>query len=84
MARLDIDRLVKRYGDSRAVNGLSMAVPRGSICALLGSNGAGKSTTLRMLIGMTRPTAGSGFVFGLRIDNPSDSLGIRRRTRLGR
>jgi ABC-2 type transport system ATP-binding protein len=50
--------LTKRFGDFTAVDDLTLTVERGSIFAFLGSNGSGKSTTIRMLIGLLRPTAG--------------------------
>ena len=51
--------LTKRFGDFTAVDDLSIAVAPGSIFAFLGANGSGKSTTIRMLIGVLRPTAGT-------------------------
>jgi ABC-2 type transport system ATP-binding protein len=71
--------LRKRYGSFEAVRDLTLGVPQHSICAFLGQNGAGKSTTLRMLLGMVHPTSGSGRVFGLRIDDERDSVRIRKR-----
>ena len=56
--------LTKLYGARRAVNGLELVVPRGSVYGLLGQNGAGKSTTIRMLLGLTPPTAGEVLLFG--------------------
>jgi ABC-2 type transport system ATP-binding protein len=50
--------LSKRYGRTTAVDGLSFAVPTGSVCGFLGPNGAGKTTTLRILFGLARATAG--------------------------
>ena len=47
--------LVKDFGDTRAVDGVSLSVPTGSIYGLLGPNGAGKTTTLRMLLGIIDP-----------------------------
>lgn len=72
--------LSKRYGDFDAVRGLTFGVPERSICAFLGQNGAGKSTTLRMLLGMVHPTSGTGRIFGLSIDRERDSVLIRERT----
>ena len=46
------DGLVKRYGDTTAVEGLSLAVPEGTVCGLLGPNGAGKTTAIRILLGL--------------------------------
>ena len=57
-------KLVKDFGDTRAVNGVSLEVPTGSIYGLLGPNGAGKTTTLRMLIGIIDPSSGTRQVLG--------------------
>jgi len=56
--------LVKDFGDTRAVDGVSLGVPSGSIYGLLGPNGAGKTTTLRMLLGIIDPSSGSRLVLG--------------------
>ena len=56
--------LVKDFGDTRAVDGVNLAVPTGSIYGLLGPNGAGKTTTLRMLLGIIDPSSGSRTVLG--------------------
>ena len=56
--------LVKDFGDTRAVDGVSVAVPAGSIYGLLGPNGAGKTTTLRMLLGIIDPSSGARCVLG--------------------
>ena len=56
--------LTKRYGEILAVDGLSMQVPRGRIFGLLGPNGSGKTTTMGMLLGLVKPTAGSYSLFG--------------------
>jgi ABC-2 type transport system ATP-binding protein len=56
--------LVKDFGETRAVNGVSLAVPTGSIYGLLGPNGAGKTTILRMLIGIIDPSSGTRSVLG--------------------
>jgi len=58
MARLDIDRLVKRYGDFFAVKDVSLSVADGEFLVLLGPSGCGKTTTLRMVAGFIEPTAG--------------------------
>lgn len=58
------DGLTKRYGEILAVDGLSMEVPRGRIFGLLGPNGSGKTTTMGMLLGLVKPTAGSFTLFG--------------------
>ncbi|HSQ99891.1 MAG TPA: ATP-binding cassette domain-containing protein [Sphingomicrobium sp.] len=56
--------LVKDFGETRAVDGVTLAVPAGSIYGLLGPNGAGKTTTLRMLIGIIDPSSGTRRVLG--------------------
>ncbi|MBS0221689.1 MAG: ABC transporter ATP-binding protein [Proteobacteria bacterium] len=59
MARLDIDRLAKRYGDFYAVRDVSLQVADGEFLVLLGPSGCGKTTTLRIVAGFIEPTAGS-------------------------
>ena len=56
--------LVKDFAETRAVDGVSLAVPTGSIYGLLGPNGAGKTTTLRMLLGIIDPSSGRRLVLG--------------------
>ncbi|HET7605651.1 MAG TPA: ATP-binding cassette domain-containing protein [Sphingomicrobium sp.] len=56
--------LVKDFGETRAVDGVSLTVPAGSIYGLLGPNGAGKTTILRMLIGIIDPSSGTRRVLG--------------------
>lgn len=60
-----IEDLTLSYGDTKVLDGLSLWVPAGSITALLGGNGAGKSTTLSALLGFTRATAGRIAVCGV-------------------
>ena len=64
MAVLEVDRLVKRFGDVLAVDDLSFTVPEGEIFGFLGGNGAGKTTTLRMVLDIIRPTSGTITVLG--------------------
>jgi ABC-2 type transport system ATP-binding protein len=59
--------LTKRFGDFTAVDALDLSVEPGSIFAFLGANGSGKSTTIRMLIGLLRPTAGTIEVDGVDV-----------------
>ena len=59
--------LTKRYGTRTVVDGLDLEVSRGDVYGVLGANGAGKSTTLRMLVGLVRPTAGEVHLFGERL-----------------
>ncbi|MDQ3307225.1 MAG: ATP-binding cassette domain-containing protein [Actinomycetota bacterium] len=56
--------LVKHFGDTKAVDGVSFAIPPGSVLGLLGPNGAGKTTTVRMLTTLSVPTSGTGLVAG--------------------
>lgn len=63
-AAVEAHELVKDFGETRAVNGVSLLVPPGSIYGLLGPNGAGKTTTLRMLIGIIDPSSGWRRVLG--------------------
>lgn len=76
---VETNGLGKSYGRISAVRDLNLTVGPGRITAFLGLNGAGKSTTIRMLLGMIRPTEGSGTVLGRRIDDPAGSLEFRRR-----
>jgi ABC-2 type transport system ATP-binding protein len=67
--------LTKRYrGDVLAVDHVNLRVARGEIYAFLGLNGAGKSTTIRMLLGMIRPTAGHAELFGERVQTGTTEL----------
>jgi len=59
-----VDQLVKVYGATRAVDGISFALAPGSITGLLGGNGAGKTTTIAMILGLVMPTSGSARVLG--------------------
>jgi ABC-2 type transport system ATP-binding protein len=61
---IDINHLVKRYGDKTAVDGLHFTVRPGTVTGFLGPNGAGKSTTMRMIVGLDAPTSGSVSVNG--------------------
>ncbi|WP_330250616.1 ATP-binding cassette domain-containing protein [Nocardia sp. NBC_00565] len=61
---VEADGLVKVFGEQRAVDGVSLAVPQGSVYGVLGPNGAGKTTTIRMLATLLRPDGGSARIFG--------------------
>ena len=63
-AAVEVTGLEKRYGDVRAVDGITFSVAEGEVFGLLGHNGAGKTTTIRVLTGRARPTAGSARVVG--------------------
>ena len=64
---IEVQGLHKRYGEVRAVDGISFAVAAGEVFGLLGHNGAGKTTTIRMLTGRTRPTSGSAAIAGFDV-----------------
>jgi ABC-2 type transport system ATP-binding protein len=64
MQALEIDRLVKRYGDFTAVDGISFAVPEGEFFGLLGPNGAGKTTTISAIVGLAGISSGAIRLFG--------------------
>ncbi len=66
--------LVKCFGDTRAVDGVDLAVSRGSVYGALGPNGAGKTTTIRMLATLIRPDAGSARVLGHDIVSEADAV----------
>jgi len=59
--------LIKRFGDTTAVDGVSFAIPQGSVFGLLGPNGAGKTTTVRMLTTMSKPSGGTARVAGFDV-----------------
>jgi ABC-2 type transport system ATP-binding protein len=66
--------LVKSFGETRAVDGVDMAVPRGTVYGVLGPNGAGKTTTIRMLATLLRPDAGSARVLGHDVVTEADEV----------
>ena len=66
--------LTKKFGDFTAVNGISLSVEKGEIFGFLGANGAGKSTTIRMLCGILRPTSGKGIVGGVDITRTPEKV----------
>ena len=66
---IDIQSLTKSFKDSNALNGLSLDVSCGEIYGLLGSNGAGKSTTLNILLGFLSPDSGNAYINGVDTTN---------------
>ena len=64
---ISVRNLTKRFGDFTAVNNISFDVYRGEIFGFLGANGAGKTTAMRMLCGLSYPTSGSGTVAGFDV-----------------
>jgi ABC-2 type transport system ATP-binding protein len=69
--------LVKAFGDVIAVDNISLSVGEGELFGLLGPNGSGKTTMIKLLTGQIRPTAGSAVVLGL--DVTKDPVGVRKR-----
>jgi ABC-type Na+ transport system ATPase subunit NatA len=66
--------LEKRFGDFIAVNKVNFDVTRGEIFGFLGSNGAGKSTVIRMLVGLLAPSGGSGTVAGYDVSTEAEKI----------
>jgi ABC-2 type transport system ATP-binding protein len=77
MNAIEVKNLTRRFGEFVAVNDVSFQVRPGEIFGFLGSNGAGKSTTIRMLCGLLQPTSGTATVGG--IDVIRDPEGVKRR-----
>jgi ABC-2 type transport system ATP-binding protein len=71
---IEVANLVKRFGPFVAVDGLGFEVEEGEVFGLLGSNGAGKSTAIRMLCGLLTPSAGQARVLGLDVARESEPL----------
>jgi len=70
---ITIHELTKEYGKFRAVDGVSLDVPRGRIHGFLGPNGAGKTTTIKMIAGLLKPTAGRVVVNGHDLANDPEA-----------
>ena len=73
---INVEHLTKKFGDFTAVDDISFTVGKGEIFGFLGANGAGKSTAIRMLCGLSRPTSGKGQVIGF--DTYKDCEQIKR------
>src|SRR5271167_1150028 len=76
-AVIELIHLVKKFGDLVAVNDISLTIPRGEFFAMLGPNAAGKTTTLKMLAGLMKPTSGAARICGF--DMQLQPLEARRR-----
>lgn len=77
MNAIVVDNLTKTFGDFVAVDHVSFDVRKGEVFGFLGSNGAGKSTTIRMLCGLLKPTSGTAHVGGIEVGR--DPEGVKRR-----
>ncbi len=64
---VEINNLTKKYGDTIAVDDISLSIPKGSFFGLLGPNGAGKSTTIHCITGIAQPTSGSILIDGVDV-----------------
>ncbi|WP_379129636.1 ABC transporter ATP-binding protein [Paenibacillus sp. sgz500958] len=73
---IEIDNLVKKFGDHAAVDGLSLSIEQGEVFGLLGPNGAGKSTTINLVCGLLHATAGTVKLFGNKVDDERKRLGF--------
>ncbi|WP_406509596.1 ATP-binding cassette domain-containing protein [Streptomyces sp. NBC_00212] len=74
MTRIDVQELRKEYGTTRAVDRLTFAVEPGRVTGFLGPNGAGQSTTMRILLGLDRPTSGTALIGGRRYADLTEPL----------
>jgi ABC-2 type transport system ATP-binding protein len=73
---IDVQNIVKKFGDFTAVKGISFTVGQGEVFGLLGPNGAGKSTLIRMMVTLLPPTSGTALINGFDIVKKAD--GVRR------
>ncbi|MFO7526434.1 MAG: ABC transporter ATP-binding protein [Ignavibacteriaceae bacterium] len=74
MESIEVQNLTKKFGSFTAVDSISFSVKQGEIFGFLGANGAGKSTTIRMLIGILEPTSGDAVVGGYSIVKQQDKV----------
>jgi ribosome-dependent ATPase len=74
---IEAKNLTKRFGDFTAVDDVSFTIPRGEIFGFLGSNGCGKTTTMKMLTGLLPPTQGEAYIFGSSVE--AGSIELRKR-----
>ena len=71
---IDVQGLVKRFGNKVAVNGIDIHMPEGQVWGFLGPNGSGKTTTIRMICGLLKASAGSGTCLGYDIQTQSKQI----------
>ena len=74
---IDVQNLVKKFGDKVAVNGVSIQMPYGQVWGFLGPNGSGKTTTIRMICGLLNTTSGEGTCLGYDIARESREIKVR-------
>lgn len=74
MDAIRTQNLTKKYKDVVAVDNLSLSVKRGELFSLLGVNGAGKTTAIKMLCGLSKPTSGDAFLNGMSIGKDADAI----------
>jgi len=77
MPMLEVKNLTVRYGVLEAIRNVSFAIERGQIVALIGSNGAGKSTTLNALMGLVSPSSGQIFLEGQEVQDKPSAMRVR-------
>ena len=75
---LETHNLGKRYKDFKAVSNLDMHIPKGAIYGLVGKNGAGKTTCIRLICGLQKPTTGTYSIYGTSNTNPQ-IVNVRKR-----
>lgn len=73
-AIISAENLTKRFGSFTAVNSISFEVGRGEIFGFLGANGAGKTTAMKMLTGLLKPTSGSAMVAGFKVGSQNENI----------
>ncbi len=71
---IKVENLVKKFGDFTAVDKISFQVPKGEIFGFLGANGAGKTTAIKMLCGLSKPTSGSANIAGYDLVSQSEQV----------
>lgn len=71
---IELTNISKSYGDVKAVDGISLQVKKGEVLGIIGANGAGKSTTLEIMMGIRRPDAGTVKVLGMNVEEASNEI----------
>ncbi len=65
---IQVENIVRTFGSTRAIDGISFSVDEGEVFGVLGPNGSGKTTLVRLLNGVLAPTSGKAYLFGKRCD----------------